>query len=202
MGDMLVVAPTLGHASHSSLLPPVCAQHPDPFRRSPPTCPPPCRACLLLHGVTQLASLLAWSSLPGSERFQRVLSIFVCLGLFLMPFFAPAWYNRRRQAVLTGFRWVLGAGYLRPLGCGRAAPEQPPCCTFQVPSSCSALPPCRCVRSALDSTPAHTHAPAAQVHLLRLPAAAQGAGHSKGAGRCAPAGGAGARQRCAQADVG
>ena len=57
-------------------------------------------------GVTQLASLLAWSSLPGNERFQRVLSIIVCLGLFLMPCLAPSWYIRRRQAVLVGFRWA------------------------------------------------------------------------------------------------
>jgi hypothetical protein len=29
---------------------------------------------LLMHGATQVVSLLAWSSLPFSERFQRLLS--------------------------------------------------------------------------------------------------------------------------------
>jgi len=50
----------------------------------------------------------------GNERFQRVLSIIVCLGLFLMPCCAPAWYDRWRRSVLVGFRWVLGVECVFP----------------------------------------------------------------------------------------
>ena len=65
-----------------------------------------CRFCLLLHGVTQVVSLLDWGNLPGDERFQRVLSIFVCLGLLLLPCCTPAWYDRWRKEVLVAFRWA------------------------------------------------------------------------------------------------
>lgn len=57
-----------------------------------------------MHGVTQVVSLLNWPELPGSERFQRLLSIAVCLGLFLLPCLCPSWYLRWRKAVLCTFR--------------------------------------------------------------------------------------------------
>ena len=122
-----------------------------------PACRPRRSACLLLHGVTQLASLLAWSSLPGNERFQRVLSIIVCLGLFLMPCVAPSWYIRRRQAVLVAFRWAQ-VGVWRVLVWVGAQHQMP---AAALPSRCSTHVPTVLIvpgrRPATSSLPCSWH---------------------------------------------
>lgn len=66
--------------------------------------PSPCSFCFLMHGVTQVVSLLAWSTLPASERFQRLLSIALCLALAALPTFACSWYSRRRTITLIVVR--------------------------------------------------------------------------------------------------
>lgn len=62
-----------------------------------PPCPP-------RSGTTQLASLLSWSALPPSERFQRLLSIAYCAALVAVPLLAPATYLRWRQPFLILYR--------------------------------------------------------------------------------------------------
>ena len=56
---------------------------------------------LLLHGATQVVSLLSWSGLPGSERFQRLLSIAQACAFWLLPTLAPQFYLRRRHAIIV-----------------------------------------------------------------------------------------------------
>lgn len=63
----------------------------------------------LLHSATQVMSLLAWSTLPGSERFQRVLSCVVAGGMWLLPSLAPRFYLRWRKESLTVYRLVFFA---------------------------------------------------------------------------------------------
>ena len=53
---------------------------------SPPLAPLP---RLLQHGSTQVFSLMAWSHLPASERWQRVASIAYACGPWLIPTLAP-----------------------------------------------------------------------------------------------------------------
>jgi hypothetical protein len=61
---------------------------------------------LFFHGSTQIASLLAWHTLPASERWQRVASIVYAFGPLLIPLLFPEWYIRgnRRSWVLAIYR--------------------------------------------------------------------------------------------------
>ncbi|PRW45349.1 hypothetical protein C2E21_5920 [Chlorella sorokiniana] len=54
-----------------------------------------------LHTATQIASLLAWSALPASERAQRVASVVVQLAFLLLPWLVPAFYLRWRRPILV-----------------------------------------------------------------------------------------------------
>jgi len=65
-----------------------------------PACPHclPCR--FALHTATQAASLLAWSTLPASERWQRVGSVAVQLAFLSLPWLVPALYLRWRRPIL------------------------------------------------------------------------------------------------------
>lgn len=62
-----------------------------------------------MHGATQLVSLLAWSSLPGSERFQRLLSVAACAAMLLLSTLCCAWYDRWRKQILVVFRIIFFA---------------------------------------------------------------------------------------------
>lgn len=53
-----------------------------------------------LHTATQIASLLAWSTLPASERAQRVGSIAVQMAFLLLPWLVPAFYLQWRRPIL------------------------------------------------------------------------------------------------------
>ncbi|KAL4419852.1 hypothetical protein ABPG75_006950 [Micractinium tetrahymenae] len=57
-----------------------------------------------LHTATQFMSLLAWASLPGSERFQRVLSIFFAASMYVLHTVAPVTYLRWRAHSLGLYR--------------------------------------------------------------------------------------------------
>jgi hypothetical protein len=59
---------------------------------------------LLMHGATQVVSLLAWSSLPFSERFQRLLSIAHGAAAVMVPALAPVFYMRWRPHLLLTYR--------------------------------------------------------------------------------------------------
>ena len=58
----------------------------------------------LMHGATQIASLLAWSSLPFSERFQRLLSIAHRAAAVMVPALAPVFYMRWRPQFVMVYR--------------------------------------------------------------------------------------------------
>lgn len=161
----------------------------------------------MLHGVTQFASLLDWPALPDSERFQRLLSIVVCVGLWVLPHLAPVWYRRRRVQVLVVFRCGggCGCGLAARASHGQAAGPLPPCVPqhqqlasstgpLASPAAWGAL--CHC------PTPPHRAAPSCRLiffafPLLRKPrgapcacAAARGAtagGEASTAGPCAHA---------------
>jgi hypothetical protein len=80
---------------------------------------------LLLHGATQVVSLLAWSGLPGSERFQRLLSIAQACAFWLLPTLAPEFYLRRRHAIIVLHRLAFFAFPLlrKPRGAGAPPPS-------------------------------------------------------------------------------
>ena len=94
-----------------------------------------------LHTATQIASLLAWSTLPASERAQRVGSIAVQLAFLLLPWLVPAFYLRWRRPILIVeriqfFMWPLlrqpkgkADSLWSPGRAGRAdgCPTPPPC---------------------------------------------------------------------------
>lgn len=71
----------------------------------------------------QVASLLAWASLPGWERFQRVLSILVAASIYVFPTVAPVVYLRWRAWALGLYRVVFFAFPL--LRKARGAPMPP-----------------------------------------------------------------------------
>ena len=103
------------------------AAHPAP-PLSPPPPPPPSRVTpagldasldrrlflfsLVLHGCTQLISLLQWSALPPSERAQRLGSVAWLAAFPLLAALAPRFYLRHRTAALALQRVVF---FLFPL---------------------------------------------------------------------------------------
>jgi len=54
----------------------------------------------VLHSMTQVVSLMAWSTLPPSEKAQRVGSIAFAASIWLLPTFAPQFYLRWRKEAL------------------------------------------------------------------------------------------------------
>lgn len=90
--------PTFASPARPPVHLPACLLTPTPARA--PTCLQLTFIGFLLHGVTQLASLLSWSSLPLSEKSQRVGSIFFAASIWLLPTLAPALYMRYRKEAL------------------------------------------------------------------------------------------------------
>lgn len=59
---------------------------------------------LLLHSATQVVSLMAWHTLPFSEKSQRLGSIVFAACSWLLPTLAPAFYLRWRKELIILYR--------------------------------------------------------------------------------------------------
>lgn len=100
---------------------------------------------LLMHGSTQVMSLLAWSSLPGSERFQRLLSIGTAVVPVLLPLRLPVLYLRWRSEVFLVYRVVFFAFPLlrKPAGGCLAGAQWRQARARLAAAGCSPSFPCR-----------------------------------------------------------
>jgi hypothetical protein len=116
---------------------------------------------LSMHGATQVVSLLAWSSLPVSERFQRLLSIAHGAAACLVPALAPVFYMRWRPHLLLTYRVTFFAFPLLRRARGAQAVGQGPgrrrccCCCCRCCARDSKRVSARLPRPAGITSPSH-----------------------------------------------
>jgi hypothetical protein len=96
-----------------------------------------------MHGSTQIISLLAWSSLSGSERFQRLLSIGTAVVPVLLPLYLPLPYLRWRSEVFLVYRLIFFAYPLlrKPAGARLPNCSRVQACALLAATGRALLPP-------------------------------------------------------------